>query len=294
MGKFTIEIGGLQYFILFFLVTVQEDLTENLPLVLLDLQNRLQRLEQKIGSYQDTFPEPKPEPQAEMLIPPGRAAIATLITPAEPSPEAAAAPQAGSPTLFKMMGRVKDCVKGKRCQKDEIIEGVCNSIVGEIWFKWDCLTQYYPSLVFLFLENGISYPKRAQIKVRWTGLSNSLNAPEFLTPSQEKIDALRIKIQALRNLSYVSGGRRFNYVSPHLCSWKTTIYAKDRLQVTRLLEAVLGSVGEDFADHALTSTSPRQRVRGIGREISEMKRENQMLSREVPLSLRRVVLQAQG
>lgn len=73
-------------------------------------------------------------------------------------------------TLDKLKTQHKDC---KKCctSVDDIVEGVCNSIVGETWYKWDSTSKYFPSIVFLFVETGPHYPKRAQLKTRLTSCS---------------------------------------------------------------------------------------------------------------------------
>jgi hypothetical protein len=96
--------------------------------------------------------------------------------------------------------------QGKSCSSlEEIVQGVCNSIVGETYYKWTCISKYYPSVVFLFVEEGVSYPKRSQIKTRLTFLDAS-QSPSYLDVSRLQ-GRIRSLIYALH---YVSGSFRCN------------------------------------------------------------------------------------
>ena len=62
--------------------------------------------------------------------------------------------------LMKKCSKFNKCDKcDKSCKKcvsvDELVEGVCNSIVAKLrrspWFKWDCVIKYFSALVFLFV-----------------------------------------------------------------------------------------------------------------------------------------------
>lgn len=60
----------------------------------------------------------------------------------------------------------KSCEHKECVSVEDIVEGVCNSIVGETYYKWDSTTRFLSAIVFLFLEAGVCYPKRSQIKTR--------------------------------------------------------------------------------------------------------------------------------
>ena len=53
---------------------------------------------------------------------------------------------------------------------------VCASIVGESYAKWDSVSMYYPTLVFVFNEvtDNIN-PRRSQIKLRLKKTTDELN-----------------------------------------------------------------------------------------------------------------------
>lgn len=151
------------------------------------------------------------------------------------------------------------CHKNRDCNHDcpsleEIVEGVCNSIVGETYYKWTTLNKYYPSVVFLFVEENVSYPKRAQVKTRWTSvdLENPVGETE-IEKLQKKID------HQASTFRYHSGETRCNFVSQTQSSWKTTIYAKDRENGELILEKILTVLDEPFLTECLSVTSPRKR-----------------------------------
>lgn len=49
----------------------------------------------------------------------------------------------------------------------EIAQEVSLQVVGESYYKWDSISTYYPTITFLFKEQGVSqYPRKSQIKLR--------------------------------------------------------------------------------------------------------------------------------
>jgi hypothetical protein len=92
--------------------------------------------------------------------------VRTLTATAVALQEALGYPSAPGSTVVSLLQKWKDAHHWKNDQKcvsvEEIVEGVCNTIVGETWYKWDSTSIYLPSLVFLFHEVGTRYAKRSQ------------------------------------------------------------------------------------------------------------------------------------
>jgi hypothetical protein len=187
----------------------------------------------------------------------------------------------------------KECHSCEKCPSyslDDIVEGICNSIVGETYYKWNSITKFYPSVVFLFLEKGISYPKLSQIKTRLTCLDYNI------VPNEDFIKKLRTAILSrVPSLRYISGISRCNFVSTSGVSWKSTIYCKDLENGKNVFEEILKIIGEDFDAATLSITSPRKLPQTLleGHVASEQ-HANQSLVREVDMFIHKVVLYCNG
>ena len=203
------------------------------------------------------------------------------------------------PTIFNILNDLKKCHKKPGGEQynccycaDKIVEEICNSIVGETWYKWDGTTKYYPSIVFIFLEKGVSYPKKAQVKTHLTKLNPGIQPSDFL------IDDLSKKIETnFNSFSYISGDFRCNFISKHKSSWKTTLFVKDFNQGEILLSKILDVLQENFDHSSLSGTSPRTRTQTFLEKYPTDRRyrsANQELSRQVEMFLYKAVLLCNG
>ena len=53
-------------------------------------------------------------------------------------------------------------------------------IVGESYYKWDSISTYYPTVTFLFKEEGgLQYPRRSQIKVRLAKTNSEISEQDI-------------------------------------------------------------------------------------------------------------------
>lgn len=79
-------------------------------------------------------------------------------------------------------------------------------MVGESYLKWDSVSSYFPSLVFVFNQLNITgIKRRTQIKTRLPKRSEEITRQDIL--------ALRTTILGFANWTYNYGPLRANYVS---------------------------------------------------------------------------------
>lgn len=113
---------------------------------------------------------------------------------------------------------------------NEVSEEVSLKVVGEAYTKWDRLSSYYPTLVFIFTEKLLEgTPRKSQIKTRL------LQKAEELTDLD--IENLRNRISQNSSLSYSYGSTRANYVSSDK-RWKTTVFVSSKEQVNALFTKI--------------------------------------------------------
>lgn len=132
------------------------------------------------------------------------------------------APELDLSDVYKLLNSLQDTiidVQEKMLQKndvDELSRHIGNELVGESYHRWDSRVQYYPTLVFMFLEDEESFAnrrtesdfilqKKSQIKVRLTKYETSIiNENNILEIKTE----LKERIQRMQNLQYQSGNVR--------------------------------------------------------------------------------------
>lgn len=134
----------------------------------------------------------------------------------------------------------------------EVFQEVSLQIVGESYYKWDSVTTYFPTITFLFKEEGVSqYARKSQIKLRLSKRN------EDLTPFD--IDNLKRNCVTILNSTYCYGTDRFNYVSSDK-RFKTTVFGKNTSQIKALLSSLFKVINEPFEDNNLSMNSSRTRV----------------------------------
>lgn len=120
------------------------------------------------------------------------------------------------------------------------------SVVGEAYTCFDSRRSYHPTLIFLFLEKTkAGYPRRSQIKLRLKKENSELTLGD-----QEN---LRISTASLKGLTYSHGTARGYYVAADK-RYKTTLFATNKLEIEKVLTALLPIIGESYVEQLLSLT----------------------------------------
>lgn len=123
---------------------------------------------------------------------------------------------------------------------------ICANIVGESYIKWDSISQYYPTLVFVFNEVTTSNnPRRSQIKLRLNKLSAEI--------TDQDINDVITRIKDKSTIRYWHGSVKGNYVSKDK-RFKTTIFGKDKQSISKLLNSLFTIIPETFDTELLSIT----------------------------------------
>ena len=139
---------------------------------------------------------------------------------------------------------------------------VCQNIVGESYYKWDALACFYPTIVFVFVEQTQNNkPRKAQIKLRLKQTSASI--------TENDVAALITRAEACAGLSYTYGNARGNYVSLDK-RFKTTIFAKDEASLNAVLNKVLGVILEPFDPALLSITNTGSKRPSINKRLTAL------------------------
>lgn len=122
-----------------------------------------------------------------------------------------------------------------------LAQEIGNELVGETYLRWDTQVRFYPTIVFIFLEDEQHfikrslldpnlYKKKVQIKLRITNHTiEKLEKDETFLKTY--ILELRSKISNLADTyNFNTGNLRCTYVNQGSVSWKTTVFAKDKEQ----------------------------------------------------------------
>ena len=124
---------------------------------------------------------------------------------------------------------------------------ICCNIVGESYSKWDSISMYYPTLVFVFNEiTENNKPRRSQIKLRFNKLSEQVTTQD--------LELLISRIKSQPTIQYVHGPVKGNYVSRDK-RFKTTVFGKDSDSISSSLESLFVVIPEPFDKGLLSVTS---------------------------------------
>lgn len=166
----------------------------------------------------------------------------------------------------------------------QVADFVSICIVGTSYYKWDSENSYYPTLVFLFAEEGIDSQKRhTQIKAKLPYRTEDL--------PQDIVSVLRKRIQSVGTFKYIRGNVRANFVHPDK-KWKTTFFVKNRTFARNLLNYISKILGIAPAYEGLSYTEGRQpstHTRLI-KDLDEIKYRRNFIEGEYSISLFRIVL----
>jgi hypothetical protein len=147
----------------------------------------------------------------------------------------------------------------KKNDVEELSRHIGNELVGESYHRWDSRVQYYPTLVFIFLEDEEGFvnrrtesdlilQKKSQIKVRLTKFEttsiNEMNISNIITDLQERI-------KRMQSVKYQSGNVRCTYVNKGLVKWKTSVFCKKRTEANQILKNICYVIGEQYDQNQL-------------------------------------------
>lgn len=135
-----------------------------------------------------------------------------------------------------------------------------NELVGESYYRWVSTTSFYPTLIFLFLEDydpkgplNKLRVRKSQIRIRYTKYDSRKD-----TISIKEIDLLKDKCLEIQDLKYTFGTSRYTYVSNHDCKWKTSIFSNENKEaIIDLLTKLTNLVEEEFDPERLSTTTGR-------------------------------------
>lgn len=123
---------------------------------------------------------------------------------------------------------------------------VCANIVGESYAKWDSISMYYPTLVFVFNEiTSNNKPRRSQVKLRFNKASADV--------SEQDLKDIIARVKAQPTIKYVYGAVKGNYVSKDK-RFKTTICGQNKQLISELLNSLFKIIPEDFDKELLSIT----------------------------------------
>jgi hypothetical protein len=158
-----------------------------------------------------------------------------------------------------------------------------NKFFGEPYYT---TTNFYPTLIFLFLEDyDLKGPldklrvRKSQIRIRFTKFDSRKQ-----TISIKEIDMIRERCFEFRDLQYTFGTSRYTYVSNHNCKWKTSKLSNDNKQaIIDLLTKLTNLLEEEFDPGRLSITT--------GRNLSNRKIVRDSKPDQVLLKIHKIVLQ---
>lgn len=120
-------------------------------------------------------------------------------------------------------------------------------IVGEPYSRYDSISCYYLTLIFIFYEeNPTLKPRRVQIKLRLKEKTEDLTT--------QRIEEIKAKVNKLSNLTFMADNTRANYVSADK-RMKTTIYCEDVKNAKYILDKTLNAISDKFDETLLSTTT---------------------------------------
>lgn len=142
---------------------------------------------------------------------------------------------------------------------DTVSSEVSLNVVGQSYYKWDSISQYFPTITFLFKEiNVTNYPRHSQIKLRLKQKNTDI--------SEMVIAKLRLNVLRIAGLTYLYGPIRSLYVSSDK-RWKSTIFVEQESEAIQILEKLCNVIDEPFNNKNLSFTTNRQRTNPFKRII---------------------------
>ena len=151
----------------------------------------------------------------------------------------------------KLMKVIKDTFKK---MKEDFLEEVALRIVGESYYRWDNMSHYYPTCIFVFVETEARRaPKRSQIKTRLPVLNDQF------TPAYQ--GGLRRRVEQNKNLAYWHGTNRLTFVSESK-NFRTTIFVNKQIEGNQLVNRLCSILKIPYHTKQISYTErgPRKRI----------------------------------
>lgn len=150
---------------------------------------------------------------------------------------------------------VKDFNETSKKYKDEVIETVCeeipNRVVGESYYRYNATSQFYPTLMLVFVEmTENKYPRRSQMKVKIK--------KETAQVTDLYIEELRKRFRELHRKQYRYGAQRACYVSSDK-TYKNTLFCSNLGQAEQVFQNVYRLVDLPYDPRNISITSGRNR-----------------------------------
>lgn len=169
--------------------------------------------------------------------------------------------------MTRAIGQLSDKIRILEGEVEKIpkktVKLVTEQVVGESFYRYDTMSTYYLTIIFLFNCDGIArHYVRSQIKVRLP------LKPEEITNAT--IAELKRKVSGITNLSYNYGDIRLNYLSCNK-TFKTVINVRDETEGINVLRTICEYIDAEFNEENVTKTTgPRRenvirRTTGIGK-----------------------------
>lgn len=150
----------------------------------------------------------------------------------------------------------------------QLAQDIGNELVGETYLRWDTQVRFYPTIIFIFLENEAHFlsetnlslkreRKKIQVKLRLTSYKNELleQKPSYL---DEVCQSLKQKIEMqINTLNFYTGSLRSTYVNQGNVSWKTTIFAFNEQEAINIMRTLCILIGENFNSNFFTFNTIR-------------------------------------
>lgn len=172
--------------------------------------------------------------------------------------------------------------------KEDFLEEVALRIVGESYYRWDNMSHYYPTCIFVFIQlNTERTPKRSQIKTRLPVVNDQY------TDKYQK--ALKDRVLRNTDLHYSHGNQRATFVS-ETKNFKTTVFFENAGEVTQLFIRLCSIIQTPFSEKQLSITlsGPRKRIDLNKPEITHLNNNPLNYHVPVPLTLYRVAVLING
>lgn len=165
---------------------------------------------------------------------------------------------------------------------DEIKVDLTENVVGESYLKFDFNSTFYPTLLYKFKSNNFDKTSRySQMQIRLLRKADEID--------ENLIQMLKQKAKALKGFSYISGPLRCNSVAPERI-FKTTLFTKDKIEVTKVFQNLLPLGFNIFEENQLSYTESTQRIPYS--QVTKTPNKNVKINPTVKLEIRTMQLKS--
>lgn len=169
--------------------------------------------------------------------------------------------------LFLELQELKTTLK-KILDSKSLAQEIGNELVGETYLRWDTQVRFYPTIVFIFLEDeehfikrnvlaSNQYKKKVKIKLRITN-----HSIEKLEKDNNFLKTYTLELRSkifnlIDTYNFNTGNLRCTYVNQGSVSWKTTVFPKDKQQACYILNQLSNLIGENMNPNFFTFSNVR-------------------------------------